>query len=459
MHPSSLRVLSAAWLFTVSAAGAADFVVDSTLDDGPGTLRAAIAQANATPGADRILFAEALAGQTLGLQAPAPLIGDAVEINGPSGGAAIVQGGGADRVLNIVAPAGVSVALRDLVLQGGNAWDGGCVRVQKANLLLERVRLTGCQATRGGGLASVDGAITEIEDSRIDGNTASYAGGGLYALGSLFVGNSEIDHNRLEGPGYVGGGGVAAYALDLAPLTLIVGSRLHHNMAVTSTPEQSGSGSTGGAIDSSRGMLRIENSSLYANAAMMGAAINRTGMSGDPQHARIVGSTLARNTGAGTLAVLVGDLYVGHSTISGNRRGESWSRGALDTWAAVPVRLFNSVIAGNEGGDVYSGGAPVEADYSYIGQAGSGSFDPSAPGTNLFGTEPRLGALRWNGGPTPTMHPLPGSPLIDRGADAEQPPTDQRGFARRIGAGVDIGSVEDDGDRLFDDDFESGPAD
>lgn len=99
------------------------------------------------------------------------------------------------------------MALRDRVFRGGSAWDGGCIRVQRANLLLQRVRLTGCQATRGGGLASMDGAITEIEDSRIDGDTASYAGGGLYALGPLFVGNSEIDHDRLEGPGYIGGGG------------------------------------------------------------------------------------------------------------------------------------------------------------------------------------------------------------------------------------------------------------
>lgn len=458
MHPSSLRALLAASLFATSA-GAADFVVDSTLDDGPGTLRAAIAQANATPGADRILFAEALTGQILSLQAPAPLIGDAVEISGPSGGAAIVQGDGVDRLLQISAPAGTSVTLRDLVFRGGSAWDGGCIRVQRANLLLQRVRLSGCQATRGGGLASVDGAITEIEDSRIDGNTASFAGGGLYSLGPLFVGNSEIDHNRLEGPGYIGGGGVAAYANDLVPLTLIVGSRLHHNTAATSTPEQSGSGSTGGALDSGRGALRVENSSFYANTAMSGAAINRTGISGDPQHTRIVGSTLTRNTGGNVLAVLVGDLYVGHSTISGNHGIQGWNRGALDTWAAVPVRLFNSAVAGNENGDVYSSGAPVEADYSYIGRAGSGSFDPSAPGTNLFGTEPRLGALRWNGGPTPTMRPMPGSPLIDRGGDAEQPPTDQRGYARQVGAAVDIGSVEDDGDRLFDDDFESGPAD
>jgi len=458
--PVSRIPLASLLLALPLAAGAADFVVDSTLDDGPGSLRAAIAQANAAPGADRILFAEALAGQTLSLQAPAPLIGDAVEIDGPVGGAAIVQGSGADRLLQIDAPAGTSVTLRDLVFRGGNAYDGGCIRVRRANLLLQRVRLSGCQATRGGGLASVDGAIAEIEDSRIDGNTASYAGGGLYALGPLFVGDSEIDHNRLEGPGYVGGGGVAAYAADLAPLVLIVGSHLHHNVAVTSTPEEAGSGSTGGALDSSRGMLRVENSSFYANEAGSGAAINRTGMSGEEQHARIVGSTIARNIGASALAVLVGDLYVGHSTISANRaRPQGWNRAALDTWAVVPVRLFNSVVAGNEVGDVYSGGAPVEADYCYVGQAGAGSFDPSAPGTNVFGGAPLLGALRWNGGPTPTMRPLSGSPLIDRGTDADRPATDQRGYARLVGATVDIGSVEDDGDRLFDDAFEPGLAD
>ena len=58
--------------------------------------------------------------------------------------------------------------------------------------------------------------------------------------------------------------------------------------------------------------------------------------------------------------------------------------------------------------------------------------------------DPQLGLLTDNGGPTPTMLPLPGSPLIDAGEIAVVIgyDTDQRGFPRVSGANVDIGAVE-----------------
>jgi hypothetical protein len=44
--------------------------------------------------------------------------------------------------------------------------------------------------------------------------------------------------------------------------------------------------------------------------------------------------------------------------------------------------------------------------------------------------DPLLGALAFNGGPTPTLALLAGSPAIDAGIDAGCPATDQRGVAR-----------------------------
>jgi Calx-beta domain len=60
---------------------------------------------------------------------------------------------------------------------------------------------------------------------------------------------------------------------------------------------------------------------------------------------------------------------------------------------------------------------------------------------------PRLGALRANGGPTLTMAWLCGSPAIDAGDDTITGPplnltTDQRGRPRPAGAHVDIGAFE-----------------
>ena len=72
----------------------------------------------------------------------------------------------------------------------------------------------------------------------------------------------------------------------------------------------------------------------------------------------------------------------------------------------------------------------------------------SDPSCALIGTDQNVGAggalvdvLADNGGPTLTHALLAGSPAIDA-AVAACPATDQRGIARPLGAGCDVGSVE-----------------
>ena len=57
-------------------------------------------------------------------------------------------------------------------------------------------------------------------------------------------------------------------------------------------------------------------------------------------------------------------------------------------------------------------------------------------------TDPILGPLADNGGPTLTMALLPGSPAIDAGDTSLAPATDQRGFPRPAGLAADIGAFE-----------------
>jgi hypothetical protein len=68
----------------------------------------------------------------------------------------------------------------------------------------------------------------------------------------------------------------------------------------------------------------------------------------------------------------------------------------------------------------------------------------TAPTSNVkTPNDPVLGALADNGGPTQTLLPLTGSPLLDAIPPAACGATvDQRGVTRPQGPGCDIGAVE-----------------
>jgi len=65
----------------------------------------------------------------------------------------------------------------------------------------------------------------------------------------------------------------------------------------------------------------------------------------------------------------------------------------------------------------------------------------AAPGS-LNNTDPKLGPLADNGGPTPTHALLMGSPAIDAADPSSCPHTDQRGAPRPSGLACDIGAYE-----------------
>jgi hypothetical protein len=83
------------------------------------------------------------------------------------------------------------------------------------------------------------------------------------------------------------------------------------------------------------------------------------------------------------------------------------------------------------------------------GQIADGGYNISSDGSALFSsgasfnlTDPKLGPLQDNGGPTLTMALLPDSPAIDFGTLLGAPSTDQRGVIRLAGASVDVGAYE-----------------
>lgn len=162
----------------------------------------------------------------------------------------------------------------------------------------------------------------------------------------------------------------------------------------------------------------------------------------------IDGGAIATGSDVGTL------FFVQNSTFASNsasRRGGAIFNGARSNtlihvtvvdntgesavWHfETPVTVINSIIARN-----FNGTTP--ADFV---TGGSGSLSPQSA-NNLIGTAASnlfLGTLGNNGGPTPTVAPLPRSPARDAGIVVSGVTTDQTGGPRANGSAPDIGAYE-----------------
>lgn len=453
-----LSVFAAVLLSMASPAFAAIFHVDSNQDEGQGSYRDAIEQANLSPGPHTIYFEE-IPGGVITVREPVPVIASSIELIGLGQEKTVLDGEGSRVVVKINPALPVTVRIRDLTLRNGSSVAGGCLEASRARLSLERVRVTGCSGRFGGGIYAAADSTIDIANSRIDHNSATFSGGGMTAINvPVRITASEIDHNVLAGGGYISGGGAS---ISGGPDTQIIKSYFHHNSAQTTDVGSPGSGSTGGGLFVSALNVNIEDSTFSSNAALYGAGIAQTGISTEPLKTWIIGSTFARNVGRNSVQALVGTIYLGFSTVTDTRPhpGEV-SGSAVSAFDTVVVQLEGNVLAGNFNGngvDLDTRGRAAVAARNYISRAGAGSIDPASPGTNIFGATPRLGPLRWQGGMTPTMQPLADSPLIDSGNPSGTPLRDQRGFKRIVGLATDIGSVEFDPDRISFGYFEPDP--
>ena len=174
----------------------------------------------------------------------------------------------------------------------------------------------------------------------------------------------------------------------------------------------------------------------------------------------MIGSTLSGNTSAsygGALHSVSGSFQIAFSTITANMAPVGVSGGIYATGGNAASRVIrSSIVAGNTNSDL-DGDATLfqSAGYNLIGTGNRASvFNQLGDQTGV--TNPQLGALGNNGGPTKTHALLVGSPAIDAGDPAAVagmngvPLYDQRGtpYARVYdgdGAGgnrIDIGAVE-----------------
>jgi hypothetical protein len=171
----------------------------------------------------------------------------------------------------------------------------------------------------------------------------------------------------------------------------------------------SGGDAADGGIANTGGSLTILRSTVSGNGASRGAGVYNTAT------LQVDTSTISGNFGA-----FGGGLYNGGSgtttllgsTIANN--GAAQDGGGIRVGSGT-VRAGHTIIANNtadaSGPDVR--GPLTSDDYNLIGDTQEATIGGTTT-HNLTGTDPKLGALADNGGPTDTHALLRGSPAIDR---------------------------------------------
>jgi predicted outer membrane repeat protein len=132
-----------------------------------------------------------------------------------------------------------------------------------------------------------------------------------------------------------------------------------------------------------------------------------------------------------------------NSTISGN--SATGNGGGIYNEGTGDSELGSTILnAGSSGENIFNSGGTVTSHGHNLSSDDAAGY-LTGPGDQI-NTDPLLGPLQDNGGPTFTHVLLPGSPAIDAGEPNFHPPpfNDQRGcpFDRVFNGRIDIGSFE-----------------
>ena len=328
-------------------------------------------------------------------------------------------------------------------------------------------------------------------------------GGALFNLGSISIKRCTFVNNRAEGgpggtggpgapnpipsgsPGGAGGGGGGGFGGAIASAGLLaveesafIGNDVAGGIGGSGgrgadSPGPGGAGGSGGAggaglggaIFANDGSVAVTNTTLFNNSAL-GNKGGNGGAGGDctTSPTFIAGSSGGNGGNGGTgrggaFHVEPNGLLVNNTVSANTAGGGAGSAGGLGGFgrggrggsgaSGLPgagfggalsggyIRILNTILAASSGtsncaGAFSDGGHNISSD-------GSCNFPSTG---SLNNTDPKLGPLANNGGPTPTMALLAGSPAIDAADAVACPPFDQRGAARPLGMGCDVGAFE-----------------
>jgi hypothetical protein len=249
--------------------------------------------------------------------------------------------------------------------------------------------VSGNSAGAGGGIYNLGNATLTVTNSTLSGNSASLGGGGIYNAGSGSPAALTVTNSTLSGNSASNGGGIFNDGQEIGSATLTLSnSTLSGNSA-----SNSGGGIFNDGASTGNATLTVTNSTLSGNSASLG------------------GSGIFNAGVGGSATLMIGDTIL-NAGVSG-------------------ANIFNDL------------GTVTSLGYNLSSDDGGGFL--TGPGDQI-NTDPMLGPLQDNGGPTFTHELLTGSTAIDMGDPNFTPPPDfdQRGpgFPRVVNGRIDIGSFE-----------------
>jgi CSLREA domain-containing protein len=453
---------------------------DELNNDGICSLREAIQAANDNTDVDACPAGDAVFTDTITFDV-AGIITVTSQLSVTAGGPLVIDGG------NVITTTGGGTArvwwvdtdgkltLGHLAMVNGESIKGGSLYNNKGTVAIASASFSGNQGEQGGAIFN-DGTM-DINDTDFIENYASAVGGSILNYGKMIISNSSFVRNTsVYGGGAIihdtysytltitnctfssnisdGGGGIRGIGpLMIAHSTFSGndggggGGGIGANDAIIIDSTFSGNvGGYGGGISGGYNgghNISIINTTISGNSAIRGGGFYNDG------YTTIINSTISGNSaserGGGIDTAYFSHpstLVITNSTISSNTAPAGAGIANLGN-----TTLSNSIIANRPSGSdcQVNSGTITDAGHN-IDSDGSCGLDP-AKGSKP-NTDPLLGPLQDNGGPTWTHALLTGSPAIDAGDNAQCPGTDQRGEPRPVDGnndGVvtcDIGSFE-----------------
>jgi hypothetical protein len=420
----SLALSSSALGVATGIAHAAQvIVVENCNDSGSGSLREAYADAHDGDTVDLSALTCSTITLTGGPLLSAPDTGYVTLQGNPATGLSL-NGSHADRVLMHdgsrigVSGLNVTAGVAHDALGGGCIYSSGDVALYEATVSDCEVSTSGSTAAKGGGIRAMGGVF--LRESRVTGNRVHAAqadadGGGIHALYAISALQNTISDNTAgsDGSHYARGGGA------------FVGGYLRfEDITVSGNQADSGGGIYLSYLSPFLGTPRLGNATISGNHATGAAGGIMVGHS-----LYLINSTVTNNTavfdfGAG-LYLAAGDADVRSTIVANNSTGDG---------------LHASDIAGHAGATITGAHNLVIASTLPL------------PGDTLA-SDPMLGPLADNGGGIETHALLAGSPAIDAGENPLGYWDDERGAfctplgqcveaERTVGAATDIGAFE-----------------